>query len=80
MQTLKTRLETLNEKIEQATRDTKAGKRINATALDTESKNLHHDIKRQSSPQTQAELRPLLLKSITAIERLTEALEQQIKR
>lgn len=73
MTTLATRLETLITKINQATADVTAGKLVNAKALDQESLALHRDIKRSPS----AELRPLLLKSITAIERLTEALERQ---
>ena len=68
------RLQALIKRVEAAIPEVQAGKKVNLASMDEESKVLYAELKKKPS----AEARALLLRAVTALERLTEALEKQI--
>jgi len=67
------KLEALIAKVESALVQVNEGKKVDLQSMDGESKTLHAELKKNPV----AEARPLLLKAVTALERLVEALEKQ---
>lgn len=68
------RLESLIARVEGAIEQVNAGQKVNLQSMDADSRLLHTELKQKPD----AAARPLLLKAVTALERLTEALEKQI--
>ena len=68
------RLEALIKRVEGAIADVQAGKKVNLASMDEESRVLTLELKKKPD----AAARALLLRAVTALERLTEALEKQI--
>jgi hypothetical protein len=70
------KLEGLITRVEGAIESIHAGKKVNLATMDADSKLLHAELKKKPDPAA----RPLLLKAVTSLERLAEALEKQIGR
>ncbi|HEY8963449.1 MAG TPA: hypothetical protein VIN59_03180 [Alphaproteobacteria bacterium] len=68
------KLEALITRVEGAIQSVHDGKKVNLQTMDADSKVLHAELKKQPDPAA----RPLLLKAVTSLERLAEALEKQI--
>ena len=68
------KLENLIGRAETAIKSIQDGQKVNLATMDADSKTLHAELKKKPDPAA----RPLLLKAVTTLERLAEALEKQI--
>ncbi|MBU6234456.1 MAG: hypothetical protein KGQ41_01310 [Alphaproteobacteria bacterium] len=71
---MQSRLEKLISDVEKAEEAVKAGKRVDMRAMDSESLAIHKILKTKPD----ASLQPVLMRAITALERLTSTLESHV--
>jgi len=69
------RLEDIIARVEKAEADVRAGRAIDMTIMDTESKALH----KQMQGKPSVEIQPLLMRAIASLEKLTAALQERIE-